>query len=911
MLKTNQKIASLFLSAALIVTSIHFMPQAVVKTVKADSGQVDLSGVTVDTDIVSGGDNAVISALGSGSMMIEGVSYKNYTQYEGITASASSEKDAAAKAVDGDTGSRWESEHGVDPQHLTIDFGNVYKIKDIAIFWEGASAKEYTVEVSADGSNFTELTKVTDTHGKRTDNLKLSKEIAVRTIRIYCTSRTTTYGDSIFEIGFFGNDPQGEVVPVLSNLKVRDYYKYTGKYLIYFNEAAESNGYNVYIDDMTTKIKTIKGSGYYLDKSDIKNLSKGEHMLYVANTDSTGKESALVSTKFTVNEEAGAYTDMPQIYIYTEKSISSSYHENADVTVSVIDKDGGTYKDLIDSGSNIKIRGNTTAGAPKKPWNIKLSGKQQLLGMGKGKKWCLLANSFDKSLMRNNLAYDFGLNIGVTYTSESRFAEVYINGKFNGNYLVTEPVEAKKERVEIDAYNAENNDILLELGTRNEPDVDHFTTSELRTTFDVNDPEKGDDLTDDQVNAKIARVNTYLSNFEKVLKGQNYNEISEYMDEDTFVNFYIVNELFKNVDFNFSSTRFYIKDNIIYAGPLWDFDLSSGNCKSTYYTDYYVDGVSYKGYYCQSMNWYKQLLRNETFYNKVKERYKELQYVIQNIYKTNSETKLSVNSLLNSYGKSFERNYLSVDALGAGWQLTNDDGFSFSAESGWTKWQQPVEFLRNWLENRNKWLCEQWSIDMEQAYKDGEPEPETTTPTPTTEAPSTAAPTTAAPTTETPTTTTEAPTVTERDTTKQDVTETDTTTGPIILETTTPESGTKSDVTTGQIPSLTQSGGNVSPTVKVDKGSVKKAVKKKKSTKVKLTFKKLFNASKYQVMISSTSQFKKRKSITKLVKKVQVSLKLGKLRKARKLYVKVRGVKIVGKKKYYGQWSKKRRVKIS
>lgn len=922
MRKANQKIASLFLSLALVITSMNAMPQSIaVSDVKAEELSVDLTDVTVDKDIVNGGDASVISALGSDSMTIDGVSYKNYMQYEGVTASASSERESASKAIDGNTGSRWESEQGVDPQYLTIDLGNVYSIKDIAIYWEGASAKEYTVEVSADGNNFQTLTQVTDTHGKRTDNLKLSREIQVRTIRIYCTARTTIYGDSIYEIGFFGNDPQGEVVPILSNLKVRDYYKYTGKYMIYFNEAAESAGYNVYIDNTENKVKTVNGSGYYLSEEEISGLSEGQHTLYVANTDATGKESAMISANFTVEGTAGVNTDVPQIYIYTEKSISSEYHENADVTVTVIDRDDGENKDLIDSGSNIKIRGNTTAAAPKKPWNIKLSSKQKLLGMEKGKKWCLLANSFDKSLMRNNLVYDFAEEIGVQYNCDNRFVEVYINGKFNGNYLITEAVEAKKERVNIDAYNAESNDILLELGTRNEPDVDHFTTNTLGTTFDVNDPEKGDDLTDAQVDEKIKNVKSYLDNFETVLKNQNYDEILNYMDEDTFVNFYIVNELFKNVDFNFSSTRFYIKDNKVYAGPCWDYDLSSGNCKSSYYTDYYVDGVSYKGYYCQGMNWYKQLFKNEAFYNKVKDRYKELQYSIQNIYKNDSETKISIKNLVENYGASFERNYMSTEELGAGWLLTNDDGYSYAAESGWTTWQQPIEFLRSWLENRNAWLCSEWGIDMEQAYEESKPqqEPETTTPEVTTPAETDPVATTPAETnpTETDPVATDpvATTPTETDPAETDPVATDpVATDPVATTdpsktTADSQETTKEQSTVVQSVSRTDDGMDESYK-KVAKGKVKKATKKKNAKKIKLTFKKLKNITRYQVKISSTKSFKKKKTIVKLVKKTKVSLTIKKLKKAKKLYVKVRGVKIVDGKRVYGDWSRRKKVKI-
>lgn len=889
----KRKIVSLLLSFALVVTSVNVIPQ--MGHIYADE-LLDLTDVTVDANIVSGGDANIISALGSDSMTIDGVSYKNYTKYDGVTVFASSEWDAASKAIDGNTGSRWESEHGVDPQHLTVDFGNLYSIKDIAIYWEGASAKEYNVEVSTDGTNFQTLTQVTDTHGRRTDNLKLSKEIKVRTVRIYCTSRTTVYGDSIYEIGFYGNDPQGEVVPVLSTLKVSDYYKYTGKYMIYFTEAAESSGYNVYIDDKENVVKTVQGSGDYLSSNEISNLEAGTHKLYVANTDATGKESAMISTNFTVAGEAGTNTDIAQVYIYTTTSISNEYHKNADVTVSVIDKDGGTNKDLIDAACNIKIRGNTTAGAPKKPWNIKLSSKQKVLGMDKAKKWCLLANSFDKSLMRNNLVYDFGLENGLQFNMENRFVEVYINGKFNGNYLLTEAVEVKSGRVDIDAYNPDNNDILLELGTRNEADVNHFTTGVLGTTFDINDPEKDGDLPEDQLNRKIANVTAYLNNFETALKNRNYDEILQYMDEDSFVNFYIVNELFKNADFNFSSTRFYIKDNKVYAGPCWDYDLSSGNCKSSYYTDYYVDGVSYKGYYCQGMNWYRQLFKIDAFYNKVKERYKELQYKIQNIYKTDSETDISINHLLDTYGASFERNYKSTDLLGAGWELTNEDGYSYAAESGWTTWQQPIEFLRSWLENRNIWLCSEWGIDMAQAYEESKPQPEP----PTTEEPTT---------TETPTTTEEPgmPQTTTQVATTPETTQVVSTTEPetsvVIISETTPV------ITVSENTSVNTSK-EVRPIKKVSKGKVQIATKKKDDKKIKLTFKKIKNATKYQVKVSLSKKFTKKNTITKFVKTTKIIVQSKKFRKAKRIYVKVRGVNIIGKKKKYGAWSSRKRVKI-
>lgn len=940
MKNTNRSIMSVVLAVAMVFTSVSGFSKSASQNVKAGTTDVDITGVTVESNIVENGDAQLINALTQKTMSIDGVTYNNYSRYTGVSASASTEIKGALNAIDGKTGTRWESNHGVDPQELVIDLGNTYSIKALAIYWETASAKEYKVEVSADGENFKELTDIESKIGGRTDMLKLSKAISVRTVKINCLSRNTIYGDSIYELGIFGSETQKDVVSVLSNLKVRDYYKYTGKYMIYFNEAEESSGYNVYIDNTDTKIKTIKSTGSYLTAKDIKGLSAGNHTLYVANTDATGKESAMLHTTFNVGDQEGTFTDVPQVYIYTDKSISKDYHANPDVTVSIVDKKGGTYKDITDGECNIKVRGNSTAGAAKKPWNIKLSGKKSVLGMDKGKKWCLLANSFDKSLMRNSLVYDLGLQNGVTYSSQSRFVDVYINGTYNGNYLMTEPVEAKTGRVEIDAYNSTNNDILLELGTRNEQGVDHFQTPKLGITFDVNDPEKGDDLTDAEVDAKIQRARAFLGDFETALSKNNYDEILKYMDEDTFVNFYIASELFKNVDFNFSSTRFYIKGSKVYAGPLWDFDLSSGNCKPEYYREYYVDGVSYKGYYCQGMNWYKKLFKNETFYSKVKQRYKELQYVIQNMYKTDSETTLSINYLADQYGASFERNYKDKNNLGAGWSLTDDDGYSYTSTAHWTNWKQPIEFLRDWLKNRNAWLCERWGINMNSAYEESKPghgeEPTTvappTTVKPTTAAPTTVAPTTAKPTTVAPTTvksTTVAPTAkptdkptvepsvkptTEEPTTKDGVVET--TVEPTSEQSSEETIATTRNETTGNNIATTKDKGKLTTTasvatnINVPKTKISKATKKAKSVKIKILFKKVANAKKYEVKVSSSKKFAKKKTITKIVTKTKANLKAKKFKNAKKLYVKVRAIYYVDGKKYCAAWSSKKRVKV-
>ena len=506
----------------------------------------------------------------------------------------------------------------------------------------------------------------------------------------------------------------------LENLVVKDYYKYTGRFIIYFKEIEGSKGYNLYIDDEDEPVKTISGCGGYLSKSDWEDIPEGTHRLRVVNINAEGDECEWNETTIAKQDYEELFTEIPQIYIYTDKEITTDYLEESDVTISVLDKDGGEFEDIIDSGCNIKIRGNSTSVANKKPWNIKFAKKKNLLGMAKGKKWCLLSNGYDKSLMRNRLALDFAKEIGLAYTSDSRYVDVYINGKYNGNYLLTVPVEVKKERIGIDAYNGDSNDILLELGTRYESDVNHFKTGTLGITFDVNDPEKDGDLESTLVNKKIERVKKYLTEFEKALLTKDYSKICNYIDAKSFADFYLLSELFKNADFNFSSTRFYIKDNKIYAGPVWDMDLSCGNYNPKSYDYMYEDGESYKGIYCTAMLWYEKLFECEEFEALVKKQFESRQFIIQNMYKNDSEAELSINYLVDNYGKSFERDSRKTTERGAGWSLQGGGGYvglGYTLAAKWTQWEQPIEFVRDWLKNRNEWLGEYWDVDLEAAYE--------------------------------------------------------------------------------------------------------------------------------------------------------------------------------------------------
>lgn len=387
-----------------------------------------------------------------------------------------------------------------------------------------------------------------------------------------------------------------------------------------------------------------------------------------------------------------AGSSLPQIYItitdtsYTGGTLTKDMGY-MDTTIEVVDPtDSSNY--LLDAGSQIKVRGNSTAWGAKRPYNFKLSSKTNVLGMGKGKKWCLLANMFDKSLMRNKLMFDFTHDIGLDYVPDTKMVDVWFNGAYAGCYLLTEPVEANTNRVDIDV---DNGDFLFERERdRYEDGVVYFNTPRYGLRFTAGDPEE---YTDEQ----YAKLMSLLDQAEAAIATNDYETIARYLDIDSFVDFYIALEYFKNADADYSSTRFYFKDGILYAGPPWDFDLSCGNCSADYY-DYNnlgTTGNSYENFYVSSALWYQYLLKNAQFIEKVRTRYIELQPQIVNLYQDNELGTNRIDRLLEECGASFAAN----------WKVWSESSQDSSIERiPEATFAENVAYLRNWLRLRNEWM---------------------------------------------------------------------------------------------------------------------------------------------------------------------------------------------------------------
>lgn len=388
-----------------------------------------------------------------------------------------------------------------------------------------------------------------------------------------------------------------------------------------------------------------------------------------------------------------AQTDVPKIFITTQTNVTRDYCAAA---VRVIDKKGGTEPELSDTGAKVKIRGNSTSSGAKKPFNIKFSCKTDLLGMGKNKKWCLLANCYEKTLLRNQTVLDFSAAIGLAYTPKYRVCDVYLNEKFLGSYLVTDAIGASKTRVDIDT---DANEFILERDSYTDEGTTYFTTDIYGIRFGINEP-------DEQTAGQKAWLFDFAAKAERALAGGSLKEIEKYFDVDSMVDFYIVLEYFKNVDVGTGSTRFYIKNGRIYGGPVWDFDLSAGNCSSDYYRDYNnvgTSGNSWEGLWCERM-WFRPLLSVPSVREKLAARYAELQDEIINLYADNTLGGNYIDRMLAEYGASFRRNYKE-----AGWSdSVRYNVFERTPDKGY---EANLAYYRAWLEKRNEWLKAEWGID--------------------------------------------------------------------------------------------------------------------------------------------------------------------------------------------------------
>ena len=219
----------------------------------------------------------------------------------------------------------------------------------------------------------------------------------------------------------------------------------------------------------------------------------------------------------------------------------------------------GGYEDYTGK-TEVKGRGNSTWGYPKKPYRLKLNKKAEICGLGKAKNYVLLANHLDPTLMLNSVAFKIGRLLELPFTNHAIPVDVVLNGIYKGSYLLTEQIEVKENRVDLD----ENNSVMWELDSYWD-DEPKFKSTAFNLPVMVKDP----DLTTEQFEYW---KNAFTTQFAKEpLEGNSYVDM---IDIESVAKFLITFNLVHNMEINHPKSVFLHKEgNGKYVmGPIWDFD---------------------------------------------------------------------------------------------------------------------------------------------------------------------------------------------------------------------------------------------------------------------------------------------------------------------------------------------------
>ncbi|MFQ6724373.1 MAG: CotH kinase family protein, partial [Clostridia bacterium] len=301
------------------------------------------------------------------------------------------------------------------------------------------------------------------------------------------------------------------------------------------------------------------------------------------------------------------------------------------------------YKD--DGCVGIRLRGNSTRKARKRPYRIKFDEKQSLFGLKSNKSWVLLAEFYDQSYIRNYTAFTLADSFdNLDFAPTPHHVALMINDEFKGLYLLCEQIDEKKGRANVDDDFDVSVDtefpFLLEMDARacmeGVTGIDNFYVESADNHVEIKYPEADErgatatsDIVYDYIYEYINAVFTTMKTGEKVEVSFRNNPIglSDLVNINSIVDFYLINEIMLNVDSAYHSIYLHkTKDGLMQFGPIWDFDLSLSTKLDAPFDKSYTEETDLL-WLAQNSPIYQYLFKSETlfegktFYELVAERF--------------------------------------------------------------------------------------------------------------------------------------------------------------------------------------------------------------------------------------------------------------------------------------------------
>ncbi len=458
-------------------------------------------------------------------------------------------------------------------------------------------------------------------------------------------------------------------------------------------------------------------------------------------------------TTLKLGKDGGSVTvmeseNLPAVHITTESGSLEHIHArkgNKETgSMQIIWPDGSTVDAQLDT---IKGHGNATFVYEKKSYQIKLDEKTAFPGMNESKRYVLLANQHENSLLRNRITFALARALELPYTPECMSVDLYVNGEYRGSYLLCDKVSIASGSVDITDSEAAvelANEAYIERG--GEPEAYGSNSYKEGTYKGVSWPREPEDVTggflfeleyeeryEDEMSGVVTRrgqpvvvkepeemsaaqgeyANALLNSFERAIfaadgvdseTGRHYTEIADF---DSLVRKYMIEEICKNYDGNKSSQYFFKNsdsvDPLLYAGPVWDYDSAWGN--------YAREGnmsaaeperlsIARQGY---DYSWWPALYKHEEFRQAVRFVYEQelrpLLEVLTGARETQEDGEVkSLDAYAQELSASAEMNFVR-------WRVLNHS--TRAVKTGAT-YEANVSYLKNWIEERMEYLDKNW-----------------------------------------------------------------------------------------------------------------------------------------------------------------------------------------------------------
>ncbi len=364
----------------------------------------------------------------------------------------------------------------------------------------------------------------------------------------------------------------------------------------------------------------------------------------------------------------------------------------------------------------IEWRGSSSQGFPKKSYGFEtktsdmLDMDVSLLDLPEENDWILYAPYTDKTMIRDVLTYTLDASLGH-WSPRCRYVELFLNGNYDGVYVLMEKIKRNKNRVDIAKLTIADNSgealtggyiVKIDKTTGGGGDgwSSNYSNIVGRTFYQYDYPKSKEITT-----VQKSYIQTYIRLMENALYQEVFNvpgNYHEYLNDSSFIDFMIINELAKNVDgYRLSSYLYKGKNDRINCGPIWDFNLTYGN--ADYYNGWSTSGFQYQAnlFTDNSQNpfWWSKLLRDQSYVTKLKKRWTWIRKHELSDQRINFVT----DSLVNLLAESQVRNYQRWPILGVKVWPNYYVGNNYASEVSW---------MKDWITKRLAFLDQQWPYDF-------------------------------------------------------------------------------------------------------------------------------------------------------------------------------------------------------